>query len=257
MAGDEPRASRSGMALEHIRALVEANASRPAWRLPPERELAGEIGTGRRAVRCALEVLEAEGRVWRQQGRGTFAGHRPDIQPHLVASLSERTSPLEVMEARLEIEPGLARLAAAKATAEVVANLQRILQRIGASADADSVERWDGAFHRTIAETAGNGLLLTIFGVIDQIRQLPSWQKPRAQARNTERLRVVQVQHAAILAAIARHDGAEAEQAMRRHLLTLQANLQQTLLGLRARDATPLAEADRPWQAAPDAAKPQ
>ncbi len=39
---------------------------------------------------------------------------------------------------------------------------------------------WDGAFQRTIADTAGNRLLLTISGVIDQIRQLPSWQKPRA-----------------------------------------------------------------------------
>ena len=226
-------ATRSGLALDRIRALLEANASRPEWRLPPERDLAGEIGTGRRAVRAALEVLEAEGKLWRRQGKGTFAGPRPDIQPHLVLSLAARTSPLEVMEARLEIEPGLARLAAAKATAEVVADLQRILQRLAAGGDAESVERWDGAFHRTIAETAGNRLLLTIFGVIDRIRKLPSWQKPRAEARTGARLQRVHRQHAAILAAIAGHDGAAAEQAMRCHLLTLQANLQQALLGRR------------------------
>lgn len=226
-----PRGVRAGLALTRIRAMVDAHDSGPQWRLPPERELAGELGTGRRAVRCALEVLEAEGRIWRQQGKGTFAGQRPTVQPRLIASIAERTSPLEVMEARLEIEPGLARLAASRASAQVVANLHRVLQRIAASTDPDGLERWDGAFHRAIAETAGNRLLLLIFGVIDQIRQLPSWQKPRAQARSVERLRLVHVQHAAIVDAISRHDGAEAEAAMRRHLLTLQANLRQALLG--------------------------
>src|SRR3546814_9395312 len=34
-----------------------------------ERELAEALGVGRRAVRRALEVLEAEGRIWRRQGR--------------------------------------------------------------------------------------------------------------------------------------------------------------------------------------------
>jgi DNA-binding FadR family transcriptional regulator len=249
------RAPRSGLALDRIRALLDAHANRPEWRLPTERELATEIGTGRRAVRSALEVLEAEGRLWRQQGKGTFAGQRPDIQPQLVASLAKRTSPLEMMEARLEIEPGLARLAAAKVTGEVVANLQRILQRLNATTDAEAMERWDGAFHRAIAETAGNRLLLTLFGVIDQIRTMPSWMKPRAQARTAERLRVVQAQHAEIIDAIGRHDGCGAEMAMRQHLLTMQASLQQILLGGRdgpSRDAPPGLLAPAPPPHAPE-----
>lgn len=228
------RPSRSGLALTHIRALLDANAEQPEWRLPSERDLVEKIGAGRRAVRAALEVLEAEGRLWRHQGRGTFAGQRPDIRPHLVATIAERTSPLEVMEARLEIEPGLARLAAAKASPEVLSTMRLILRRLGASEDHDSVERWDGAFHRLIAETAGNRLLLTIFDIIDHIRSSPSWQRPRALARNTDRLKTTQMQHAAIVDAIGQHDGAEAERAMRHHLFTLQSNLQQALLGSRA-----------------------
>jgi DNA-binding FadR family transcriptional regulator len=228
------RPSRSGLALTHIRALLDANAEQPEWRLPSERDLVEKIGAGRRAVRAALEVLEAEGRLWRHQGRGTFAGQRPDIRPHLVATIAERTSPLEVMEARLEIEPGLARLAAAKASPEVLSTMRLILRRLGASEDHDSVERWDGAFHRLIAETAGNRLLLTIFDIIDYIRSSPSWQRPRALARNADRLKTTQMQHAAIVDAIGQHDGADAERAMRHHLLTLQSNLQQALLGRHA-----------------------
>ena len=202
------QASRSGRALAHIRALLDAGDEQAEWRLPSERDLVASAGTGRRAVRAALDQLEAEGRLWRHQGKGTFAGQRSDVRPHLVASMAERTGPLEVMEARLEIEPGLARLAASRATPDVVRTMHRILGRLAASDDNATVERWDGAFHRLIAETAGNRLLLTIFDVIDRIRLSPSWQRPRALARTIDRLRVTQTQHAAIVAAIAHHDGA-------------------------------------------------
>lgn len=42
-------------------------------RLPTERELSETMGVRRRALRRALESLEAEGLVWRKQGKGTFA----------------------------------------------------------------------------------------------------------------------------------------------------------------------------------------
>lgn len=59
-------------ALGRLRALIEAGDVRNAGRLPPERVLAGQIGVSRRAVRHALDQLEAEGRITRQQGRGTL-----------------------------------------------------------------------------------------------------------------------------------------------------------------------------------------
>jgi DNA-binding FadR family transcriptional regulator len=44
----------------------------PSGRLPNERTLAAELGVTRTLVRHALTVLEAEGRVCREVGRGTF-----------------------------------------------------------------------------------------------------------------------------------------------------------------------------------------
>ena len=105
----------SNVALERLRALLEEGAFSQNQRVPPERSLAAQIGIGRRALRRALEVLEAEGRIWRHQGKGTFLGPRP-TEPHInLEELSKRTHPLEVMHARLEIEPSLARLAALRA----------------------------------------------------------------------------------------------------------------------------------------------
>src|SRR5262249_33958718 len=41
-------------------------------RLPAERQLAADLGATRTSVRRALAVLEAEGRISREVGRGTF-----------------------------------------------------------------------------------------------------------------------------------------------------------------------------------------
>ncbi len=70
----------------------------------------------RRAIRRALEVLEAEGRIWRRQGSGTYAGQRPDeAGTSMSARLIAETNLFEIMEVRLRIEPQLAQLAAIRA----------------------------------------------------------------------------------------------------------------------------------------------
>jgi len=47
-------------------------------RLPTERQLAANLGATRTSVRRALTVLEAEGRISREVGRGTFLREEPD-----------------------------------------------------------------------------------------------------------------------------------------------------------------------------------
>ena len=76
-------------------------------RLPTERELSESMRVGRRAVRFALESLLAEGLIWRKQGKGTFAGQAPDKTQLLAAEIVGETNFVEVMEARLCIEPVL------------------------------------------------------------------------------------------------------------------------------------------------------
>lgn len=99
--------------------------------------------------------------------------------------LVQQTNLLEVMEARLQLEPGLARLAALRATGENLALMQRMLERIDKVSpdDRDLNELWDSAFHRAIAEAAGNRLMLGLFDAIDAVRREPGWQHLRELAR--------------------------------------------------------------------------
>jgi DNA-binding FadR family transcriptional regulator len=218
MSDPDPLTDSSNLALGRLRALLDDSSFDAGQRLPPERELATRIGIGRRALRRALEVMEAEGRIWRQQGKGTFLGSRPAHTPTDLADLTKRTHPLEVMDVRLEIEPALARLAAMRASNGDIERLLLLAEKTAATSDADGRELWDSALHRTIAEAAGNSLLLAIFDIVDRIRQDTTWRLLRERARSGERQQIYVEQHRRVIAAIAQREAHAAEQAMREHL---------------------------------------
>ncbi len=216
----------SNYALEKLRALLQSNSLDADGKLPTERTLSEILGVSRRSVRRALEVLEAEGRIWRRQGSGTFAGKRPDGWSNHVDSIIADTDLMEIMEVRLRVEPQLAQLAAIRAKAADIERMYDLVKKIYESTDADGRELWDGALHRQIAQCAGNSFFLTIFDVINRVRQDEAWQAIRERARSASRTReVTHGQHTAIVDAIAARDPGKAGEAMRQHLLTLQESL--------------------------------
>ena len=218
---DQPQISQNAsLALAQLRLLIAREL--PAdGRLPTERALTVRLGVGRRAVRRALDALEAEGLVWRRQGRGTFAGQPPDPADALLSELAAATDIASVMEARLALEPALAELAARRVTAEDAARLRLLAERTGAAPDSDAAELWDGALHRMIARIAANRLLLAAFALIDEVRVGADWQEQRHRLRTPETLALVGRQHDAVVAAIAAGDGARARTAMEAHLQSL------------------------------------
>jgi DNA-binding FadR family transcriptional regulator len=213
----------STYALGKLRELIAAGQIGSDGRLPTERALAETLDVGRRAVRRALEVLEAEGLIWRRQGSGTFIGERPDRWHEHVGDLVAGTDFMELMEVRLRIEPQLAQLAAMRAKPRDIEKMRDLAAKIGESTDADSKELWDGALHRQIAQAAGNQLFLSIFDVVNRVRQDDAWQAIRERARASDRRQgAIHIQHAEIIGAIAARDPIRAGEAMREHLLGIQ-----------------------------------
>jgi GntR family transcriptional repressor for pyruvate dehydrogenase complex len=246
-----PPQENSYYALEKLRELIRSEAFGATGRLPTERALAELLNVGRRAVRRALEVLESEGLIWRRQGAGTFLGERPDTWSDHVEALVAGTDIMEIMEVRLRIEPQLAQLAAMRAKPVEVDRMRKLIDKADASVDADAKELWDGALHRQIAQSAGNQLFLSIFDVVNRIRQDDAWQTIRERARSVsmgagQSLR----QHHAIVDAIAAKDPAKAGEAMRQHLLMLQANLIRATSSAGTEHVTPGADDEASMRAA-------
>ncbi len=208
----------SSLALERLRQMLSTIPATGDSRIPTERQLAESLGISRRSVRRALEVLEAEGLVWRRQGAGTFAGPRPDT---LTAPHTMDTNFSEVMEVRLRLEPQLAQLAALRASPADIARMRDALVRLEETEDADGRELWDSAFHREIARAASNRFFLMIFDSMDRARHDDTWRALRERARSRANLAQTTLQHRAIVAAIADHDPVGAGSAMRAHLMSV------------------------------------
>lgn len=75
--------SRSRSTRDNLLAWIARRKVRPGGQLPPEPQLAGELGVSRPTLREALRSLEDEGVVTRSRGAGTFVSHRPRLRNNL------------------------------------------------------------------------------------------------------------------------------------------------------------------------------
>jgi GntR family uxuAB operon transcriptional repressor len=189
-------------------------------RLPAERELCRTLGLSRSGLRKALAELEAEGQIWRHVGRGTFVGPRPIPNLSDVELLTSLTSPTAVMEARMAIEPQLARLAALHGTESHFAEMRQCNRRCRAAKGWRFYEAWDNNFHQAIAAATQNKLLISLFDTLNAVRRTVVW----GQLRLTELPPPDHDsfdEHDAIHNAIAGRDPDRAAERMRAHLKTV------------------------------------
>ena len=144
----------------HVRQLIDSGSLGPGARLPPERDLAREVGVSRPTVRAGLRTLAALGVVRSRRGSGTYI---PDGPPTLGADALSFLAALhkftvdDVYEARRILEVGAAGLAAERATPDQLATLADEVAGLFASLSERQVFLiHDINFHRSIAAASGN-----------------------------------------------------------------------------------------------------
>lgn len=205
---------------------IEQGEFRSDSRLPPERDLAERFGVSRAAVRQALTILEAENRVYRHVGRGTFVAGRLETEP-VSRQPAIDTSPSKLLEARSVLEVRLAELVVLNATERDLRAIRGAAELLAGITDARAFERADGAFHRAIARACHNDLLIGAYDLIDAARQDPEWIKLKISKNQhaSERKASVYREHQAIVRAIEARDRSAAANAMHQHLLAVRNNL--------------------------------
>jgi DNA-binding FadR family transcriptional regulator len=191
-------------------------------KLPPERQLCSELGLSRGQLRKAMAVLEAEGQIWRHVGRGTFVGPRPVLNLTDVEYLNAHSRPSEVFEARLAIEPQLAKLAAIHGTASNFAEMRRCIQRCKSAAEWRVYESWDNNFHQAIAKATCNKLLISLFDTLNIVRRSTVWGQLRSTKLPPENHSSF-AEHDAIYDAIVGRNADIAADLMRGHLRSVRA----------------------------------
>jgi DNA-binding FadR family transcriptional regulator len=201
---------------DQIAQLIESGEYGAGSRLPPERDLARQLGVSRPSVREALIALEVEGYVEVRIGSGVYVlGPRPVTREELPAD----SGPFELIKARWLIEAECAALAAKEGTRAQVKAIGEALEAMEAKrAKGEMPLTEDRAFHLRIAEASGNSALALVVKTLwDQragalFRRLEDhYDTPALWGHATQ-------EHRAIYEAIARHDPAAARAAMRKHM---------------------------------------
>ncbi|MEQ4718655.1 FCD domain-containing protein [Nonomuraea sp. B19D2] len=203
--------------VERLLQAIKLGVVPPGDKLPPERELAVQLGISRVTLREAIRALSDAGYLDVRRGRygGAFVTYKPDpgdLQQVVAEMGTDDVS--DALTFRLAVECGAAQvLAASGLTPEKEDVLRRRLSDLN-EAPIEDYRRLDTAFHLSIAELTGSTLLATACAdarsrVSDLLNAIPMLQVNLDHAA---------VQHQAIVDAILSGDPDAARRAVSEHL---------------------------------------
>lgn len=207
---------------DQIRTVIEESRFEPGTRLPPERELALQLGVSRPSLREALIALEIEGRVEIRMGSGVYVCAAPNAGGLELAALGE--SPTELMQVRAVLEGSAVALAAARSSRAGMARVRACMDAMRAEIERGRppIEA-DRRFHAAVAEMTGNSLLVRLVGELFDGRHSPISSRMSRRAENPKTWLAALEEHEAICQALELRDPQEASAAMVTHLKASQA----------------------------------
>ncbi len=197
---------------QQLLAMMRAGELPAGARLPPEGQLAEQLGVSRGILREALTVLQARGMLRRTPKEGTFVtGVGESGLGQSLASQLRAATYQDLLEFREVMECRVVQNAVLRATD---ADIQALREMLEAGYDSASVQSPDYYFHYRLAELSGNALFMAFIDTYyDLIHEMKA-----ATLRDEKRVGEVQKEHLRIVDAIARRSERAAVNAVRQHL---------------------------------------
>ena len=206
-----------------LAALIRSEKSADERWLPAERLLAEQLGVSRTVVREATKRLEQQGMLEIQHGAGIKIVdklHKPLNGALNTLVPDEKDRITQLIEVRLALEPENARYAAQRGTATQLKTLKACHERFETAESFAEQVQADMDFHCLLAEASGNRIASLL---IQSLSELLQASLTHGYNRVTKDQAVKD--HAAVLAAVLKHDGDAAATAMKAHLLNARDDL--------------------------------
>lgn len=213
---------------EKIIEMIRTKQLHPGDKLPPERELATQLGISRPSLREALRALSIMNVIEIRQGDGVYiASLNPEeLVEHLEFVLSlDNSSVMHLFEARMIIEPAVAKIAAQKAS-EADINCLKELGTLSKklTGHLDKFLEIDLQIHTKIVEIANNPFLSRINSSLTFLTRASRLQTGRIHGVMTQTVN----DHDEIIHAIAQRDPDAAYHAMYHHLTNVKTSFIQS-----------------------------
>ena len=219
----------------HVRRLIQKGKLGIGARLPPERELVGELGVSRTSVRAGLQALVGKGVLVTRRGAGTFVADGPvtlDSDALSFFAALHGFSREEMFEARRTLEVRVAGMAATRATPVAIAAIADAITSMFASmGDPRAFLVGDIRFHRAVADASGNKILASLVEMVSAL----FYERRKRTADRQRDLKATADIHFRIYQAIRDGDRLLAETLMSEHLAEAERSQQ-----AEGPDATPL-----------------
>ena len=208
--------------IEQIMNLIKNNELKPGDKLPPERELAEKFSISRGSLREAFRVLESKGLIKSKPSGGRYIReirkNGYNNTENIILSL-EKSSILELLEAREMFEVKIAEITAQKATPEDIELIEEALSKMNEEEELKYGKETesDSEFHLAIANASHNFVFVNIIKLhLDLLKDTreKTWKIP---GRKEEQYQ----EHQAIFQAIKEHNSKKAGEAILRHLRTI------------------------------------
>ncbi|HEV2062776.1 MAG TPA: FCD domain-containing protein [Solirubrobacteraceae bacterium] len=180
--------------VERLGTAIRLGLLPPGTRLPPERELAEQLGISRSTLRQALTTLVQSGHLVSLRGRsgGTFVSQAP---PMSSGRKKLRADWRDVLDQRVAIECGAALLAAERGTGDAFDRLDELIANMDDPPDFDTYRRADVRFHIALAETTGAprlvALMTDVQGQMSELIELIAHPRTVLEHANVEHRRIV------------------------------------------------------------------
>lgn len=212
---------------------IKAGIYKIGSKLPPERDLALQLGVSRTSVREAMIALEVNGIVEVKLGSGVYViddhqdsanpqtGFNTTVHPLLLPYLQEDAviTPFEILEARLLIEPHLAELAAKNRTEEQLESIKEaFLMNVRDNLEHSTEHIGDRLFHIRIAESSQNDAFAFFLSFLLSKHYTEFFSRLRSLYTPEDMPLRSQLEHQEIMTAIQNQDAQSAHNAMKKHL---------------------------------------
>ena len=216
--------------VNQVRDLIAKGNLKAGDKLPPERKLTEKFGVSRASIREAMSALEILGLIESRGSQGNFIkidAMDASIDGASLKELLKNHSPLEVFEARCEIEPVMGALAAERKTREDLEGLKKCLIKLNAlgkqvESDLKQIDNYmeeDRRFHLIIAQCAHNSVLFIVYSGVNLMLKEKHWKvlKMKTLAKESN-IKKFEKEHTEIFNAIRDSDSELARINMREHL---------------------------------------
>jgi GntR family transcriptional regulator, uxu operon transcriptional repressor len=204
---------------------IDEGRIQPGQHLATERELAAQFGASRTVVRAALAELDKVGKIMRRVGCGTVVKPMPAAGLHRVQLDPVDASPLELLNFRLALEPGLAEAMTLNASEGDLRSIQTCLEQGDAASGWEEWERCDRNFHLRLVTATHNRLAIGLYQLVIAIRHEQPWTQLKRAHTDTPRWKKYQDDHRQIAAAVIARDPSSARDALQAHLINVRAKM--------------------------------